>query len=81
MTTEAGGVGVPTEDMVAVNARGQITFDTRLSGPSTTGVFLNAGTTTSTIALGGNVNPTAGNFNFVSTPFVTTRGDVIFDTI
>jgi hypothetical protein len=31
------------------------------------------------IALGGNVDPTAGNFSFVSTPFLTTTGHVIFD--
>ena len=65
---------------LAVNARGQVTFDTRLGGPSTTGVFVFDGTTTSAIALGGNLDPTAGNFNFVSNPFITTRGDVIFDS-
>ena len=42
-------------------------------------MFVNDGMTTSAIALGGNLDPTAGNFNFVSTPFLTTRGDVIFD--
>jgi hypothetical protein len=42
-------------------------------------VFVNDGFRTSVIALGGNVDPTAANFNFVSNPFVTTRGDVIFD--
>lgn len=76
----AGGTYNGFLNTLAVNARGQITFDTRLGGPSTTGVFVNDGITTSTIALGGNLDPTAGNFNFVSTPFVTTRGDVIFDT-
>src|SRR5262249_40672579 len=64
---------------LAVNARGQVTFDARLGGPSATGVFVSDGTTTSAIALGGNPDPTAGNFNFVSTPFLTTRGDVIFN--
>ncbi len=76
----AGGKYNGFLNTLAVNARGQVTFDTRLGGPSTTGVFVNDGTTTSAIALGGNPDPTAGNFNFVSTPFLTTRGDVIFDT-
>src|ERR1041385_1961906 len=75
----AGGNYTGFLNTLAVNARGQVTFDTRLGGPSTTGVFVNDGTTTFAIALGGNVDPTAGNFNFVSTPFLTTRGDVIFD--
>ena len=64
---------------VALNARGQIAFDTSLGGPSTTGVFLTDGRTTSTIALGGNPDPTAANFAFVNNPFVTSRGDVVFD--
>jgi len=76
----AGGNYAGFLNTLAVNARGQVTFDTRLGGPSTTGVFVSDGTTVSTIALGGNPDPTAGNFNFVSTPFLTTNGDVIFDT-
>jgi len=75
----AGGKYNGFLNTLAVNARGQVAFDTRLGGPSTTGVFVNDGTTTSAIALGGNLDPTAGNFNFVSSPFLTTRGDVIFD--
>ena len=75
----AGGNYTVFLNTLAVNARGQVTFDARLGGPSTTGVFVNDGTSTSAIALGGNPDPTAGNFNFVSTPFLTTRGDVIFD--
>jgi len=64
---------------IAVNARGQVAFDVLLSGPSTSGVFVNNGRTTSAIALGGNPDPTAGNFVFVSAPFLTTSGDVIFN--
>lgn len=75
----AGGNYTSFLNTLAVNARGQVTFDARLGGPSTTGVFVNDGFRTSVIALGGNVDPTAANFNFVSNPFVTTRGDVILD--
>ena len=75
----AGGSYMGFLNTLAVNARGQVTFDARLGGPSTTGVFVSDGTTTFPIALGGNPDPTAGNFNFVSTPFLTTSGDVIFD--
>jgi len=74
-----GGNYVGFLNTLAVNARGQVTFDARLGGPSTTGVFVNDGNATSAIALGGNSDPTAGNFNFVSAPFLTTCGDVIFD--
>jgi hypothetical protein len=75
----AGGNYTTFLNTLALNARGQVTFDARLSGPSATGVFVSDGTTTSTIALGGNPDPNAGNFSFVSTPFITTRGDVIFN--
>ena len=78
-TAPSGGTYTSFLNTLAVNARGQVTFDARLGGPSTTGVFVSDGTTTFPIALGGNPDPTAGNFNFVSTPFLTTRGDVIFD--
>lgn len=64
---------------IAVNARGQVAFDARLGLPSTSGVFVSNGTTTSTIALGGNPDPSAGNFIFVSAPWITTSGDVIFN--
>ena len=64
---------------ISLNARGQVAFDVRLGGPSTTGVFVSNGTTTSTIALGGNPDPTAGNFVFVSAPSLTTSGEVIFN--
>src|ERR1043165_645197 len=73
----AGGNYTGFLNTLAVNARGQVTFDARLGGPSATGVFVNDGNTTSAIALG--PDPTAANFNFVSTPFITTRGDVIFN--
>jgi len=76
----AGGNYTEFLNTLALNARGQVAFDARLSGPSKTGVFVSDYISTSTIALGGNPDPTAGNFNFVSTPFITTRGDVIFNT-
>jgi hypothetical protein len=76
----AGGNYASFLNTLALNARGDVAFDARLGGPSATGVFVNDGVTTSVIALGGNPDPTAGNFNFVSTPFLTTRGDVIFNT-
>ena len=64
---------------IALNARGEVAFDVLLGGPSTSGVFVSNGTTTSAIALGGNPDPTAGNFVFVSAPSLTTSGDVIFN--
>jgi len=76
----AGGNYTGFLNTLAVNARGQVTFDARLGGPSATGVFVSDGNSTSAIALGGNPDPAAGNFNFVSTPFLTTSGDVIFNT-
>ena len=76
----AGGNYTTFLNTLAVNAHGQVAFDARLGGPSATGVFVNDQISLSAIALGGNPDPTAGNFNFVSTPFITTRGDVIFNT-
>jgi hypothetical protein len=65
---------------LTVNARGQVVFDAFLGGPSTSGVFVRDRKTTSAIALGGNPDPAAGNFSFVTAPSITTQGDVIFDT-
>ena len=65
---------------IALNARGQIAFDVLLGGPSTSGVFISNGTTTSAIALAGNPDPASANFVFVSAPSLTTSGDVIFNT-
>jgi len=62
-----------------LNARPEVVFDALLSGPSTTGVFVGDGRTTSTIALGGNPDPVAGNFGFVINPLVTSNGNVVFD--
>jgi hypothetical protein len=76
----AGGNYTTFLNTLAVNVRGQVAFDARLGGPSATGVFVSDQISSSAIALGGNPDPTAGNFNFVSTPFITTRGDVIFNT-
>jgi hypothetical protein len=76
----AGGNYKEFLNTLALNARGQVAFDARLAGPSTSGVFVSDQISTSPIALGGNPDPTAGNFNFVSTPFITTDGNVIFNT-
>jgi hypothetical protein len=65
---------------ISLNAGGKVAFDVLLGGPSTSGVFVSNGTTTSAIALGGNPDPAAGNFVFVSAPSLTTNGDVIFNT-
>ena len=62
-----------------LNARGQVAFAGTLGGPSTTGAFVSDGVTTSAIALGGNPDPAARNFDFVSAPSLNTRGDVIFN--
>jgi len=75
----AGGNYADFLNTIAVNARGQIAFDVRLGLPSTSGVFVSNGTTTSTIALGGNPDPATGDFIFVSAPWITTSGDVIFN--
>ena len=64
---------------VTLNARNQIAFDASLGGPSTSGVFVGDGPRTSTIALGGDPNPAAANFGFVSNSFITGHGNVVFD--
>ena len=74
----AGGTYV-TFVRVALNARSEMAFEASLGGPSTSGVFLTDGRTTSAMALGGNPDPAAGNFAFVDNPFVTSHGDVVFD--
>jgi len=76
----AGGNYLNLPNVPALNARGEMAFDAVLGGPSTRGVFVSDGVTTSAIALAGNPDPAAGNFGFVSTPFLTTAGDVIFNT-
>ena len=72
-----GNYGIFTH--VTVDARSQIAFDASLAGPSTSGVFVGDGRRTSTIALGGDPDPTAANFAFVGNPFFTADGDVVFD--
>ena len=65
-----------------IDAQHAVAFDAVVSGPPpTTGVFLSAGGTTSTIALGLNQDPTAPSFGLVSNPFITRKGDVVFDVI
>jgi hypothetical protein len=76
----AGGIYSPFLGKPILNARDQVVFDAGLTGPSTSGVFVGDGTMTSTIALGGNPDPTAGNFGFVNNSFFfTPNGDVVFD--
>jgi hypothetical protein len=76
----AGGNYLTFPSNRVFNVRGQVAFDALLSGPSGSGVFISHDKTTSTIALGGDPNPAAGNFDFVSGPSLTTNGDVIFNT-
>jgi len=73
-----GGTYTPLFFNATVNASHQVAFDAFLSGaPATTGVFVGDGTTTSTIALGGNPDPPS--FATVFNPFITPNGDVVFD--
>src|SRR5262245_21965905 len=62
-----------------LKARPEVAFDAILSGPSTTGVFVGDPNRTSAIGLGGNPDPTAGNFVAVNNPFITPNGNVVFD--
>lgn len=78
-TAPAGGTYL-SFNTFALNERGQVAFDAFLGGPSTSGVFVSDRTTTSAIALGGNPDPAAGNFSFLTAPSITSRGDVIFYT-
>lgn len=75
----AGGNYKDIFNTLELNARGQVAFAASLVGPSTTGVFVSDGVATSAIALGGNPDPAAENFGFVSIPSLLTRGDVIFN--
>lgn len=75
----AGGNYGPVFFNVALNARHQAVFDALLAGPSTSGVFVDNGRRTTTIALGGNPDPAAGNFSFVFDPFITRHGAVVFN--
>jgi len=65
---------------VRLNERHEVAFDAFIGGPPfTTGVFVGDGKTTSTIALGVNPDPAAPSFGFVSNPFITPNGDVVFN--
>src|SRR5215212_10876720 len=66
----AGGNFVSFFQTRVLNVRGQVAFDASLSGPSRSGVFVSDGRTMSVIALGGDPNPAAGNFGFVSIPSI-----------
>ena len=58
------------------NERGEVAFDAFLGGPNHSGIFVNRGKTTSAFALGGNL--AGGQFQFVFSPTLTSRGDAIF---
>jgi len=81
----ASGVAAPAGgiyngfSIVRLNARGQAAFGATLRGPSTTGIFLADGNGTATIALGGDPDPSSGNFGFVTNPSLTRSGEVLFD--
>ena len=64
---------------VVMNERGRLAFDAFLGGPSTSGVFAADADRTFTVALGGDPDPAAANFGFVNNPFVTSRGEILFD--
>jgi hypothetical protein len=65
--------------VVRLNERGDTVFAATLRGPSTSGVFMKDRKGTTAIALGGNPDPSAANFGFVSNPSITRRGEVLFD--
>lgn len=76
----AGGNYSPFFINVSLNARHEVALDAFVIGPSpTTGVFVGDGKTTSTIALGVNPDPAGPSFGFVSVPFITPNGVVVFD--
>src|ERR1044072_2360391 len=62
---------------VSLNSRHDVAFDASVG--VTTGVFVGDGTTTSTTALGENPDQTKPSFGFVSNPFITTNGNVVFN--
>src|SRR5689334_14849642 len=65
---------------VSLNARHEVGFDATVGAPSfTTGVFVNDGKTTSTVALGANPDPAGPRFGSVFNPFITPNGNVFFD--
>jgi len=65
-----------------MNAQHAVAFDAVVSGPPpTTGVFVNQRGTASTIALGLNPDPVARSFGVVSNPFITRKGEVVFQVV
>jgi len=65
---------------VSLNARHEVAFDATVGAPAfTTGIFVNDGKTTSSVALGVNPDPTATSFGSVLNPFLTPNGNVLFD--
>jgi hypothetical protein len=64
---------------VALSSRGQLAFDALLRGTSMTGVFRGSEAATTAIALGGPSSTAANLPGFVSAPFITSHGDVVFN--
>lgn len=63
---------------LSLNARHEVAFDAGIGAPNfTSGVFMNDGKATSTVALG--TNPAGPSFGSVTNPFITSNGDVLFD--
>jgi hypothetical protein len=75
----AGGNYFRFNDL-ALNSRGEVTFDTLLRGASRTGVFRASAAATTAIALGGSSSSPANLIGAVNVdnPIITSRGDVIF---
>jgi hypothetical protein len=63
-----------------LNAREAVAFDAIITGPPfTPGIFVKDGSTTSTIALGVNLDPGVPSFGMVANPFITSNGAVVFE--
>ena len=76
----SGGSYLPGSfSTVRLNPRHDVAFDAAVGPPFTSGVFVANGKTISTIALGTNPDPAAPSFGFVSDPFITPNGEVVFD--
>jgi hypothetical protein len=65
---------------VSLNTRHEVTFEAVVGDPLfASGVFVGDGKTTSAVALGPNPDPSAPSFDFVTNPFITPNGEVVFD--
>jgi len=65
---------------ISLNAQHRVAFDALLDPSGTTGIFVGDGKRTSTVALEADPDPTAQSFGFLFNPFITLRGDVVFDS-